>query len=491
MSATKAPHGEDGEPRSDAAEAPEGAEGPVRTPDGDATAATTTSSVTVSAAASGVTAVTAALRPIGRVLTSRRAPRLRRWLAAILVVLAVVGLTTSALAQWSHSMIFDTETWVATVAPVAEDPAVRHAVGSFVADKTIALTDLERRIENALPSDAKIVAAPLVDSLRSYLVREIDGLLATPTAQKIWLDVNRFVHQQLITALQDQNRYVSVNRDDVRLDLLPLIAIALQRLSAEIPRLLGTDITLPQIDPGTAPAQIRSLIESATGKTLSPDFGTVTLLKGSQGYEAKRLLSLFNTLLVVIWVVTALLIAAALVVSPRKRWTLLELGLGVLLAVVVVRVAERQLELRLVAAVRNEGAVSVARAFVESAVSSLNGVVVWLIVGGAIVSVAAFLTTRPQWLDAIGRGAGKLFGMASDLTAPQTAAARWVAAHLDVLRVLGVAAAVVVLLFAAGSLTAVLVTVLVLAVYELALMVFATGLPRETPGSGGTAAGQH
>jgi len=81
--------------------------------------------------------------------------------------------------------------------------------------------------------------------------------------------------------------------------------------------------------------------------------------------------------------------------------------------------------------------------------------------------------------------------MASDLTAPQTASARWVAAHLDLLRVLGVAVAVVVLLFVAGSLTAVLVTVLVLTVYELALMVYATGLPRETSGSGGEAAGQH
>jgi hypothetical protein len=445
----------------------------------------------VAEAPPGVTAITAALRHVARVFTSRRAPRLRGWLAVILVVLAVAGLTASALAQWSHSMVFDTETWVATVAPVAEDPAVRRSVSTFVADKTIALTDLERRIESALPSDAKILAVPLVDSLRSYLVHEIDGLLATPTAQRIWLDVNRFVHQQLLTALQDQNRYVSVNRDDVRLDLLPLIAVALERLAAEIPRLLGKDITLPQIDPGTAPAEIRALIESATGKTLSPDFGTVTLLRGSQGYEAKRLLSLFNTLVVVIWVVTALLIAAALVVSPRKRLTLVELGFGVLLAVVAIRVAEHQLELRLVAAVKNEGAVSVARAFVGSAVSSLNGVVVWLIVGGVIVSVAAFLATRPQWLDAIGRGAGTLFGMASDLTTPQTASARWVAAHLDLARVLGVAAAIVVLLFAAGSLTAVLVTVLVLAVYELALMVYATGLPREKPGSGGAAAGQH
>jgi predicted membrane channel-forming protein YqfA (hemolysin III family) len=122
--------------------------------------------------------------------------------------------------------------------------------------------------------------------------------------------------------------------------------------------------------------------------------------------------------------------------------------------------------------------------------SSLNNVVVWLIAGGAIVSAAAFLATRPRWADAVGRGAGKLFGMASDLAAPETASARWVAGHLDLLRVLGVAVAVVTLMFTARSLTAVLVVVLVLVVYELALMVYATGMPREVEGPRDGSAGQ-
>jgi phage-related minor tail protein len=51
------------------------------------------------------------------------------------------------------------------------------------------------------------------------------------------------------------------------------------------------------------------------------------------------------------------------------------------------------------------------------------------------------------------------------------------AAHIDLLRVAGVAAAVVALLFATGSLTAVLVIVLALAVYELALSAYVAGTP--------------
>jgi len=431
-----------------------------------------------------VTAVTSALRPVKNVLTSQRAPRLRRWLALILVVMAVVGLVISALALWSDSLVFNTDKWVATVAPVAEDPAVRHSVSTFVADKTLEVADLQNRIANALPSDAAVLAQPLTQTLRDFLIKEIDKFLATPTAQTIWVDVNRFAHQQLITALQDKSRYVSVNENDVTLNLLPLIGVALQRLEAQIPKLLGKDVQLPQIDPEIAPDQIRTLLQNATGKTLPADFGTVTLLKGTQGYEVKRALSLFHTLVIAICVITALLILAALLVSPRKRWTALDLGIGVLFAVVVVRVAERQLEQRIIAALKDTAALSVAKAFVSSAITSLNGIVVWLIVGGAVVAVAAFLATRPNWVEAMSRGLSKLFGVASDLTAPQKGAGRWAAAHMDVLRLAGVAIAVIALMFMAGSLSAVIVIVLVLIVYELALAAFFAGIPRSGDGAG-------
>jgi len=431
-----------------------------------------------------VTAVTGALRPVKNVLTSQRAPRLRRWLALILVVMAVVGIVISALALWSDSLVFNTDKWVATVAPVAEDPAVRHSVSTFVADKTLEVADLQDRIAKALPSGAAVLARPLTQTLRDFLIKEIDTFLATPTAQSIWGDVNRFAHEQLITALQDNNRYVSVSENDVTLDLLPFIGVALQRLEAQIPKLLGKDVQLPQIDPKTAPDQVRTLLQDATGKTLPADFGTVTLLKGTQGYQAKRALSLFHTLVIAICVVTALLILAALLVSPRKRWTALELGMGVLLAVVVVRVAERQLEQRIIGSLKNDGALSVAKAFVSSAISSLNAIVVWLSVGGVIVAVAAFLATRPAWVEAMGRGFSKLFGVASDLTAPETGAGRWAASHMDVLRVAGVAIAVIVLMFMAGSLSAVIVIVLVLIVYELALAALFAGIPRSGGGAG-------
>ena len=420
-----------------------------------------------------------ALAPVGRALTSRRAPRLRTGIALFLVVASVLAVLVSTLGLWSRGIIFDTDKYVKVVAPVAQDPQVREAVSTYVAARAVEAADLNKRIESALPSNAKVLAPALTRSLQRYLVDEIDKFLSTPLAQRLWVDINRFAHEQLITALRDQNRYIAVGHDDVKLNLLPLVAVAIQRLETKVPHLLGRDVTLPTIDPATAPSDIRTLLQDALGRPLPADFGSVTLLRGTQGYEAKRALRLFNDLVILVVVVAVVLILAALLVSVRRWRTALWLGIGSVLAFIAARVIEVRLEKAVVDGIKSQGGVAVARSIVGSAVDSLNSFLVWIAVAGALVAVAAFLAGRPEWLDTMGRGFAKLFGVASDLSTPDTAAGRWMAAHLDLLRVAGVAVAVIVLLFVTGSLTAVIVVVLALAVYELALGAYALGVPRE------------
>jgi hypothetical protein len=420
-----------------------------------------------------------ALAPAGRALTSQRAPRLRAGISAFLVVAAVLAVLVSTLALWSRSIIFDTDAYVRIVAPVAEDPQVRRAVAGFVAESAVKATALEARIEDALPSDAKVLAPVLTSSLRRFLADEVDDFLGTELARRLWVDINRLAHNQLIAALQDENRYITVGRSDVELNLLPLVAVALQRLEDEIPRLLGRDVTLPQIDPATAPDDIRTLLQDALGRRLPADFGTITLLRGTQGYEAKQALRLFNDLVILVVVLTVVLIAAAVLVAVRRLRTVLWLGIGALLAFIVARVVAVQLEEAITGAIASQGGAAVARSVLGSTVDSLNGFFIWVAVAGAVAAVAAFLATRPAWLAAVGEKVAELFGVASDLTTPDTRSGRWLAEHLDQLRIGGVAVAIVALLFATASPTAVLVIVVALVVYELALTTYAVGVPRE------------
>ncbi len=414
-----------------------------------------------------------------RALTSRRAPRLRTGIAAFLVVAAVLAVMVSALALWSHELVFDTDGYVSAVAPALEDPEVREALAEYVAARAVLAADLDARIRAALPSDAKVLAPALTGALRSFLVGRVDGFLGTEPARRLWANAHRSAHRQLIGALQDESGVVTVGQDDVRLDLLPLVAVALQRLEGRSPGILGRDVTLPRIDPDRAPDEIGTLLRDALGRELPADLGSITLLRGTQAREAKQALSLFNDLVILVVVLAVVLIAAALLVSVRRLRTALWLGLGSLLAIVVARALVARLERAVVEAVETQSGAAVARAIVSSAIQRLDAFFVWIAVAGAIVAVAAILAGRPAYLQAIGRAVAGLFGVASDLSTPDTRAGRWLAAHLDLLRILGVAVAVVVLLFVSNSLTAVAVVVLSLLGYELALVVYAIGVPRE------------
>ncbi|MGE5228287.1 MAG: hypothetical protein ACM3MJ_01035 [Deltaproteobacteria bacterium] len=416
--------------------------------------------------------------PVPRAPASR-VRRIRTGVAAFLVAASVLAVMVSALTLWAHGLVFDTDTYVGAVAPVLEDAEAREAVSEYVAAGAVRAADLEARIDDALPSGGKVIAPALTSSLQSFLVGEIDGFLSTERARRLWADGNRIAHRQLITALREEDGPVAVGESDVRLDLLPLVAVALQKLESRVPGMLGRDVTLPAIEPDRSPDEIRTLLQDALGRELPADLGSVTLLTGSQAHEAKRALTLLDDLVILVVALTVALIAGALLVSVRRLRTALWLGLGSLLAFVVARALEAWLEQAVVDAVKTRGGAAVAQAVLGAAIRSLDAFFVWIAVAGAIVAVAALLAGRPAWLEAIGRSVAELFGVASDLSTPDTRAGRWMAAHLDLLRILGVAVAVVVLLVVTGSPTAVIVVVLALVVYELALGAYASGVPRE------------
>jgi hypothetical protein len=84
---------------------------------------------------------------VRRALTSRRAPRLRTGITVFLVAAALLGVLVSALALWTHTVIFDTDAYVKVVAPVAQDPAVRSSVADYVGAKAVQAVDLNDRLE--------------------------------------------------------------------------------------------------------------------------------------------------------------------------------------------------------------------------------------------------------------------------------------------------------------------------------------------------------
>ncbi len=395
--------------------------------------------------------------------------RLRRWMVLLLVVLASVGVLGSAVARWTHGLLFNTDRWVATVGPVLQDPQVTQDLSVYLTDRALEATDLETRVTDALPPNAQFLAPAITDAARGFVQKRMEDRLNQPETYDLWLRLNRFAHEHLVAVLEGDSTYIQLNGDQVQLNLVPLVSKAMELIQQVLPGSLGDRIAIPQLAPTATAEEMRTQLEAATGRTLPADFGTVVLFEGDQVTQAQQIVRIFKAAVIAIVVVTVLLIAAALLFSRARLRTLIQLGLGTLVAVVVARVAVQRLQDAVVESISNRDGHRVAGALIESAAGNLLDVLIWLVVAGALVSLMAYLAGKRSWLVAARGHAAAAAGATGELVADQAPMRLWLGRHYDGARAIGVIAAVVALLFTTSSWWLTVLVLALAAAYEVAV----------------------
>src|SRR5512133_2849451 len=151
------------------------------------------------------TAVTQA--PLATPVRERgRRYRLRFWLALILVVVSVLAIIVSCVAVWAHRTVFDTDTYVATVAPLIKDPAVQNDIATTVTDQALTASDLQNRIANVLPDRAAFLAGPITVQIGEFMQKELQQFLASPQAEQAWIRINEAGHERLVAVLRGESK---------------------------------------------------------------------------------------------------------------------------------------------------------------------------------------------------------------------------------------------------------------------------------------------
>ena len=97
------------------------------------------------------------------------APRWRRALVAILVVIGCVLAPLAVLSVWMKTTLLNTDNYVSTVAPLADNSHVQNAIADRVTNTLIVDNSVGQRIVDRLPDKAKFVAPKVTDrSRRSF-----------------------------------------------------------------------------------------------------------------------------------------------------------------------------------------------------------------------------------------------------------------------------------------------------------------------------------
>ena len=71
--------------------------------------------------------------------------------------------------------LLNTGTFVGTVGPVFQDPAVASAVAARATDELFTELDLQARLRDALPPKASFAAVPITNATKGYVAGEHGG----------------------------------------------------------------------------------------------------------------------------------------------------------------------------------------------------------------------------------------------------------------------------------------------------------------------------
>ncbi|MFH8487418.1 hypothetical protein [Streptomyces longisporoflavus] len=398
----------------------------------------------------------------------------RRIVAAVLIALVAVLATTSIVGVWGARTTLNTDRWIATVGPLPEDPDVNAAVSTYLTREIFDRLDVEQRLSEALPPRTSFLAAPVTGAVHDYVRDSISKLIDNDRFQELWRATNRRAHARIIEVLENRNENVKVRGDTVTLNLLPVVNNVLRSLEEQLPTLFGKKLDLPALSSGELPPGLHTRIETALGVSLPENFAQIRLYNRHELGQLQDTVLLAKRSVVGLVIAVPVLLGLALWISPRRRRTLLQFGLWLVVTVTilaaVLRAVRDQLLGQVPSGVYREGARAAMWTIFET-LRDRGDQLLWL---GIAIAVLAYLVGPGRLPKALrrytvqgARSTGHVLAKAGDRV--EGARVRpWLARHSDVLRVSGIVVAALIALLLT-SWTGLLVVGVLLAAYEIGL----------------------
>ncbi|WP_353807308.1 hypothetical protein [Agromyces sp. SYSU T00194] len=215
-------------------------------------------------------------RPTGRARTA---------FAVVLLVLGVLLAPIAVLGGWAKAQLVDTDQFVATFAPLAEDPQVQAYVSDQVTEVVLEQVDVAgltasvfdgvRALE--IPDAAKqaltLLEGPAVQGIENLVGTIVDRLVASDAFEEVFATALRASHTQFVAAMQgDPNAALTIGSSgEVGIQLAPVIAAVKERL---VDAGVGFAASIPEVDRTIVVAQSDALVTVQIVYALAVSAGT-------------------------------------------------------------------------------------------------------------------------------------------------------------------------------------------------------------------------
>jgi hypothetical protein len=155
--------------------------------------------------------------------------------AGVLVMIAAVLAPVSVLATWANGQINDTDRYIETVGPLANDPDVQEAIAARVEQVIFSYLDIDAATEALVeaisaqglpaPVAATLQAAvgPLAQGIENFVSEQILEFVRSDAFEDAWVLANREAHSQLVAALTGEGDAVTIEDGQVTIGLATII----------------------------------------------------------------------------------------------------------------------------------------------------------------------------------------------------------------------------------------------------------------------------
>lgn len=236
--------------------------------------------------------------------------------AWVVLIVAALLLPLALTAFWAQRTITDTERYVATVAPLAQDPTIKEAVGTKVSTVLIDQLNAQQRIQELLVDYPKLSAlsVPIASGVNSLVQRTVTEVLDSDQFANVWVTINRQAQQAIVNALEGKtDGAVTVTNGQVVLDTGELITLVKQAL---VDRGLSFAANIPV--PPVADRQI-------------------VLLQSQELQRAQTFYQLGQPVAQWLIYVVLLMFVGAILLSRNRPKTTIAVGVAIILGMLVIR----------------------------------------------------------------------------------------------------------------------------------------------------------
>ena len=366
-------------------------------------------------------------------------PRRQRWRSVVATLLIVIGCILapiSVVAVWTKNLVTDTDRYVATVAPLASDPAIQSAIADRITAEIFTKLDVtgitnqavdalaDRGLPPLVATQLHALSEPLSNGVESFVRTEVGKVVASEAFANAWTTANRTAHQALVAALTGETREgITIENDTVSINLGPIIQEVKQRL---IDRGFGLASRIPNVNP------------------------SFVLVQSDYIAKARGAFNLLNAIGNWLPVVALFFLAIGIYVAKGHRRALVGVGLGLAGGMLVLGLALFRTiyldALPLGVLTRDAAAV-----FYDTLVRFLRLGLRSVLVFGLIIALAGFLTGRSitavRARAGLTKGIGWLRGGAEQAGFRTGPVGAWVYTYKRVLWIAVIAIAALVLVF--------------------------------------------